>query len=474
VIFDSLLGILRTDMAIDLGACYTRICVKGEGIVLNEPSLVFVGEESKQGLGPTAIGHVAREILARKPDLEGGIRPLRHGIIGDYHNTEAMLDYFIRKAHPRGRLVKPRVAVAVPSDITVVEGRAVSQAVERAGASSVCFLDKHVAALIGADLPISDETASMIVDVGGRATEVAITCLSHIAVAQSIRTGGYDMDAAIISHMLRKHDLMIGPQTAEAIKIELGAVGATEPEVTRDVRGRDVVGGLPRCCPITNVEVRDALRDAIETIIGCVVRTLEMADPALAAGLVQNGIHLAGGGALLRGLDNAIEARTGLRVTGVADPQGCVARGSETCLRGLAAWKTTPSKDYARRVAHLETPKRFPEQIPSTPGPGKPDSLGNSYLNCELIRFDLDYALCWVEVTPGRRIRARCPAAKLQVLGLEAGNTFCWSPANGSFEPATPDATPTRPTKEQILAKAQQLRAEFSDDLRHRKLHLDG
>ena len=346
MIFDSLLGMFSVDMGIDLGTCNTLVCVKGEGIVLNEPSVVAVRRGTNQVLRDgTAVGQVAKEMLGRTPGSISAIRPLKDGVIADFDITEAMLGYFIRKVHGRRRLVKPRVVIAVPSGITAVEKRAVYNSAERAGARRVYLIEEPMAAGIGAGLPIGEATASMIVDIGGGTTEVAIMSLADIAVVQSIRTAGDEMDAAIVSYMRRKYDLMIGTQTAESIKIELALVGEVEEEESRVVRGRDVVGGLPRQCEISNVEVREALHEPIQAIIACVMRTLEAAEPELAADLVENGIHLAGGGALLRGLDRAIAEATGLKVTIVDDPLSCVARGTAVYLENLAAWKDTLESD---------------------------------------------------------------------------------------------------------------------------------
>lgn len=346
MLFDSLLGMFSVDMGIDLGTCNTLVCLKGEGIVLNEPSVVAVRRGTNQVLkGGTAVGHVAKEMLGRTPGSIQAIRPLKDGVIADFDITEAMLSYFIRKVHGRSRLVKPRVVIAVPSGITAVEKRAVYNSAERAGARRVYLVDEPMAAGIGAGLPIGEATASMIVDIGGGTTEVAIMTLADIAVVQSIRTAGDAMDAAIVSYMRRKHDLMIGLQTAEAIKIELGSVTPLEEEMSKEIRGRDVIAGLPRKCVITSVEVREALTEPVQQIISCVMRTLESAEPELAADLVENGIHLAGGGALLRGLDQALEKATSLEVKVVDDPLSCVARGTSVYLDNLAAWKDTMESD---------------------------------------------------------------------------------------------------------------------------------
>jgi len=346
VIFDSLLGLFSVDMGIDLGTCNTLVCVKGEGIVLNEPSVVAVRKGTNQVLrNGNAVGHVAKEMLGRTPGSIQAIRPLKDGVIADFDITEAMLGYFIRKVHGRSRLIKPRVVIAVPSGITAVEKRAVYNSAERAGARRVYLVEEPMAAGIGAGLPIGEATASMIVDIGGGTTEVAIMTLADIAVVQSIRTAGDEMDAAIIAYMRRKHDLMIGLQTAEKIKIDLGSVMPLEQEMNMKVRGRDVVGGLPKECEITSMEVREALGEPVGQIVACVMRTLELTEPELAADLVENGIHLAGGGALLRGLDRAIAGRTGLTVKVVDDPLSCVARGTAVYLENLSAWKETMESD---------------------------------------------------------------------------------------------------------------------------------
>ena len=346
MIFDSLLGMFSVDMGIDLGTCNTLVCVKGEGIVLNEPSVVAVRKGTNQVLRDgNAVGQVAKEMLGRTPGSIQAIRPLKDGVIADFDITEAMLGYFIRKVHGRRRLVKPRVVIAVPSGITAVEKRAVYNSAERAGARRVYLVEEPMAAGIGAGLPIGDATASMIVDIGGGTTEVAIMSLADIAVVQSIRVAGDEMDAAVVSYMRRKHDLMIGLQTAEQIKIELGSTSDLKQEMSRAVRGRDVVCGLPRQVMVTSMEIREALNDPIGQIIACVMRTLESAEPELAADLVENGIHLAGGGALLRGLDQMIASATGLSVKVVDDPLCCVARGTSVYLENLSAWKDTMESD---------------------------------------------------------------------------------------------------------------------------------
>ena len=346
MIFDSLLGMFSVDMGIDLGTCNTLVCVRGEGIVLNEPSVVAVRRGTNQVLRDgNAVGLVAKEMLGKTPGSITAIRPLKDGVIADFDITEAMLGYFIHKVHGRNRLARPRVVIAVPSGITAVEKRAVYNSAERAGARRVYLVEEPMAAGIGAGLPIAEPTASMIVDIGGGTTEVAIMCLADIAVCNSIRVAGDEMDAAIISYMRRKHDLMIGLQTAEQIKIDIGSVADANGELSKEVRGRDVVGGLPRKCTVTSAEIREALNEPISQIIDCVTRTLEETEPELAADLVENGIYLAGGGALLRGLSELIAERTGLDVRVVDDPLSCVARGTSVYLENLSVWKDTMESD---------------------------------------------------------------------------------------------------------------------------------
>lgn len=346
MIFDSLLGMFSVDMGIDLGTCNTLVCVKGEGVVLNEPSVVAVRKGTNQVLrNGNAVGQVAKEMLGRTPGSISAIRPLKDGVIADFDITEAMLGYFIRKVHGRNRWVKPRVVIAVPSGITAVEKRAVYNSAERAGARRVYLVEEPMAAGIGAGLPIGEATASMIVDVGGGTTEVAIMTLADVAVVQSIRVAGDEMDQAIIAYIRRKYDLMIGLQTAETVKIDIGSIAELDEEMVKEVRGRDMITGLPRKCQITSQEVREALTETVIQITDCVLRTLECAEPELAADLVENGIYLAGGGALLRGMDRKLAEATGLEVTLVDDPLSCVARGTSVYLDNLSAWKETLESD---------------------------------------------------------------------------------------------------------------------------------
>ena len=346
MIFDSIFAKVSTDMGIDLGTCNTLVCVRGQGIVLNEPSVVAVKRGTNKVLqGGNAVGIVAKEMLGKTPGSISAIRPMKDGVIADFDITEAMLSYFIRKVHKRRCLVKPRVVIAIPSGITAVEKRAVLNSAERAGARRVYLVEEPMAAAIGAELPVTEPTGSMIVDIGGGTTEVAIISLADISVCESIRVAGDDMDEAIVAHMKRTYNLMIGEQTAERIKIEIGSASPLETEMTQEVRGRDMISGLPRKTVISSEEVREALKEPVGSIIDCVTRTLEKAEPELAADLVENGITLAGGGALLRGMDTVLSNATGLDVRIAEEPLTCVARGTAVYLENIDNWKETMESD---------------------------------------------------------------------------------------------------------------------------------
>ncbi len=347
MLFDSLMGMFSLDMGIDLGTCNTLVCVKGEGIVLNEPSVVVVRKGTNQVLQDgNAVGLVAKEMLGKTPGSISAIRPLKDGVIADFDITEAMLGYFIRKVHGGRRLIRPRVVIAVPSGITAVEKRAVYGSAERAGARRVYLIQEPMAAGIGSGLPIAEARASMIVDIGGGTSEVAIISLADISARQSIRVAGDDMDEAIINHMKRTYNMQIGPQTAENLKIEIGSAAELEEELTMDARGRDMISGLPRKTVVTSQEIREALREPISQILDAVTHTLEQCEPELAADLVDNGIHLCGGGALLRGLETVTAEATGLDVRVVDDPLSCVARGTSVYLENLSEWRDTLESDH--------------------------------------------------------------------------------------------------------------------------------
>jgi len=327
------------DMGIDLGTCNTLVAVRGEGIVLNEPSVVAVRKGTNRVLNSgNAVGWTAKEMLGKTPGTIAAVRPLKDGVISDFEITEAMLGYFIRKVNGRTKIFGPRVVISVPSGITAVEKRAVFDSAERAGARKIYLLEEPVAAAIGAGLPFVEPTASMIVDIGGGTTEVAIMSLADIAVCESVRVAGDDMDEAIINHMKRNYNLMVGEQTAERVKIEVGSAAPVGEESVIEVRGRDMISGLPRKMEISSEEIREALQEPVGAIVDTVTRTLERADPELAADLVDNGITLAGGGSLLRGLDVLLSNATGLEVRLAEDPLTCVARGTAIYLEHIEEW----------------------------------------------------------------------------------------------------------------------------------------
>ena len=338
--FDDLLSWFSVDMGIDLGTCNTLVCVRGEGIVLNEPSVVAVWKGTNKVLNHgNAVGWVAKEMLGKTPGSITAIRPLKDGVISDFEITEAMLSYFIRKVNGKSSIFKPRVVIAVPSGITAVEKRAVLDSADRAGARRVYLVEEPMAGGIGANLPVVEATASMIVDIGGGTTEVAIMALADIVQCESVRVAGDDMDESIISHMKKAYNLMIGEQTAERVKIEIGSAAHEGEQRSMEVRGRDMISGLPRKIVITSEEISTAMQEPLSAIIETVTRTLERTEPELAADLVDNGIVLCGGGALLSGIDTLISNATGLDVRLADDPLTCVARGTAIYLEHLEDWK---------------------------------------------------------------------------------------------------------------------------------------
>ncbi len=334
-------------MGIDLGTCNTLVCVRGEGIILNEPSVVAVWKNTNKVVhNGQAVGAVAKEMLGKTPGSITAIRPLKDGVISDFEITEAMLSYFIRKVTGRSRFIGPRVVISIPSGITAVEKRAVFDSAERAGARKVYLVEEPMAAGLGAHLPIAEATASMIVDIGGGTTEVAIMSLADIAECTSVRVAGDEMDEAIINHMKKTYNLMIGEQTAERIKIEIGSAAPMTEETTMEVRGRDMISGLPRKTVVTSEEIREALQKPVMDIINTVTRTLERAAPELAADLVDNGITLAGGGSQLRGFPTVMTNITGLDTTIAEDPLTCVARGTSIYLENIEKLKDMLESDH--------------------------------------------------------------------------------------------------------------------------------
>jgi len=342
MIFDRIIGLFSADMGIDLGTANTLVYVRGQGIVLSEPSVVAVSKDTGRVLlDGMAVGEMAKKMLGKTPGSIVAVRPMRTGVIADFDITEAMLSYFIRRVHGRGSFIRPRVVIAIPSGITAVEKRAVLSSAARAGARKVHLIEEPMAAAIGAGLPIDEPTASMIVDIGGGTTEVAVISLADIACSQSIRVAGDDLDTAIIEYMKRTYSLLIGEQTAERIKIDIGSACPMKEELEMEVGGRDLIAGLPRTTTVTSQEIREALAEPVQAMIEVVKRTLEKTEPELSADLVHNGIVMCGGGSLLRGLPEVIAQATGLRVRMANEPLTCVARGTGVFLDHLDQWGGT-------------------------------------------------------------------------------------------------------------------------------------
>lgn len=330
--FGRLFGFVSNDIGIDLGTANTLVYVKDHGIVLREPSVVAVKEISNEVV---AVGDDAKRMLGRTPGGIRAIRPLKDGVIADFRVTEAMLRHFIKKVHTRRAMVRPRVVIAVPSGITEVEKRAVKESAEAAGAREVHLMEEPMAAAIGVGLPVQEAAGNMIVDIGGGTTEVAIISLSGIVYARSVRVAGDELDEAIINYMKRAYNLMIGERTAEEIKLRIGSAFPLGKETTMEVKGRDMVAGLPKTITITSQEVREAMLEPLNTIIDAVRTTLERCPPELSADLVDRGIMLAGGGALLRGLDKLLQEETALPVHVAEDPLSAVAEGTGRVLSEL-------------------------------------------------------------------------------------------------------------------------------------------
>ncbi len=335
---DPLLGFFSSDLAIDLGTANTLVYVKGKGIVLSEPSVVAVREDGRSQK-ILAVGKEAKMMLGRTPGNIKAIRPMKDGVIADFEVTEAMLRFFIRKVHNRRALVRPRIIICVPSGITQVEKRAVKESAESAGAREVYLIEEPMAAAIGAGLPIMEPTSNMIVDIGGGTTEVAVISLAGIVYSKSVRVGGDKMDEAILQHIKRKYNLLIGERTAEYIKTSIGTAYPTEEVMTIEVKGRDLVSGIPKILQIDSEEVRRAISEQVETIVETTRIALEQTPPELAADIVDKGIVLTGGGALLRNLDDLLREETGLPITITDDPLSTVVLGSGRALDSLSLLK---------------------------------------------------------------------------------------------------------------------------------------
>ncbi len=330
----SLFGWMSSDLAIDLGTANTLVYVKGKGIVLREPSVVAVRKDARANK-VLAVGTDAKKMLGKTPGNIVAIRPMKEGVIADFEVTEAMLRYFIRIAHNRRTLVRPRIIISVPSGITQVEKRAVRESAESAGAREVYLIEEPMAAAIGAGLPITEPTANMVVDIGGGTTEVAVISLAGIVYSKSVRVAGDKMDSAILQHIKRRFNLLIGEHSAEAIKLQLGDVLPQAPYPQMKIKGRDLVSGVPKTLSIDASEVRSAIAEQVDTIIETVKSALEQTPPELAADTVDKGIILTGGVALLKNLDKLLREETGLPIIIADDPLSSVVIGSGKALDNL-------------------------------------------------------------------------------------------------------------------------------------------
>jgi rod shape-determining protein MreB len=337
--FDSLFGLFSNDLAIDLGTANTLIYVKGMGIVCNEPSVVAVQNDGSGRRKVVAVGAEAKSMLGRTPDSISAIRPLKDGVIADFDITEEMLRRLIRKVHNRRALVRPRIIICVPHGITEVEKRAVRESAESAGAREVYLIEEPMAAAIGAGLPITEACGSMILDIGGGTAEIAVISLKGIVYSQSIRVGGDKMDEAISNYIKRRYNVLVGERTAEQIKIAVGSALPTGENLSVEIRGRDLVQGVPRQLTVSEDEIREALVEPVNQIIEMVRVALEKTPPELSADIIERGITLTGGAALLRNLDRIISRETGLPVVLVDDPVSAVVLGSGAVLDQLDVLK---------------------------------------------------------------------------------------------------------------------------------------
>ena len=341
--FNFLLGLFSNDVAIDLGTATTLVYVKGRGIVLQEPSLVVVHKATNQIL---AVGNDAKLMLGRTPGSIVAIRPMKDGVIADFEVTERMLRYFISKVHNRRSLIRPRIVVAIPSGCTEVEKRAVRDSAEQAGAREVYLIEEPMAAAIGAGMPIAEPQGNMIVDIGGGTTEVAVISLGDMVYGKSIRVAGDELDEAIINYIKRTYNILIGERTAEDIKIQIGSAFPLEQELRMQIKGRDLVTGLPKTIELTSQEVRGALEEPLGPIIETIKMTLERTPPELAADIVDRGIILAGGTSLLKNLDERLRDETGVPVNLADDPTTAVAMGAGHLL--------DQSMDFLKRISVLD------------------------------------------------------------------------------------------------------------------------
>ncbi|MFW5836505.1 MAG: rod shape-determining protein [Desulfovibrionaceae bacterium] len=336
---DKILGSFSSDLAIDLGTANTLVYVKGKGVMLSEPSVVAVKKDARGGNKVLSVGLEAKKMLGRTPGNIVAIRPMKDGVIADFEVTEAMLRHFITKVHNSRKLVRPRIMICVPTGITQVEKRAVKESAQSAGAREVYLIEEPMAAAIGANLPITEPTSNMVVDIGGGTTEIAVISLSGIVYAKSVRVGGDKMDEAIMQYVKRKYNMLIGESTAEDVKIKIGSAYPMNEDTTIEVKGRDLVTGIPQNKTISTEEVRAAISEQVDSVVQGVRIALEQTPPELAADIVDRGIVLTGGGALLRGLDDLLKQETQLPITVVDDPLTAVVVGSGRALDNIELYK---------------------------------------------------------------------------------------------------------------------------------------
>jgi rod shape-determining protein MreB len=326
---DQVMGVFANDVAIDLGTANTLVYLRGKGIVLNEPSVVAVDRTTNKVI---AVGKEAKSMLGRTPDEIHAVRPLKDGVIADFEKTEDLLREFIQKALRRRTWVRPRIIICVPSGITEVEKRAVQDSAQHAGAREVLLVPEPIAAAIGVGLPVGKPSGNMIIDIGGGTTEIAVMALNSIVNQQSIRVGGDEMDEAIVQYVKKAYNLLIGEQTAEQIKIRIGSAFRLEQEEEMEIKGRDLVAGIPKTMKISSVEVREALSEPLQQIVDALMQSLEKTPPELASDIVDRGIVMTGGGSLLRGIDMLLREATNLPITVAEDPLSCVVLGTGKIL----------------------------------------------------------------------------------------------------------------------------------------------
>ncbi len=345
MLFDNIFGLISNDLAIDLGTANTLIYLKGKGVVTDEPSVVAVQKDGRGDSKVLAVGREAKQMLGRTPGSIVAIRPMKDGVIADFEVAEAMLRYFIQKVHNRKSLVRPRIIIGIPSGITQVEKRAIRESAQEAGAREVYLIEEPMAAAIGAGLPIEEASGNMIVDIGGGTTEVAVISLHDIVLSISVRVGGDKMDEAVVAYLKKKYSLLIGERMAEQVKIAIGSAYPPEDVENMEVKGRDLIGGVPKTLDISNKEIFEALEEPVGQVVVAIREALEKTPPELAADIVDKGIVLAGGGSLLTGMDVRLREETELPIIIAEDPLTCVVRGAGIALDELKLLKQISLKE---------------------------------------------------------------------------------------------------------------------------------